>query len=192
MTHPFEARPWGGCHNENVEGRNKEKARELADLGAVIVEMDVTNEESVNSAIQNALSSVGDIDVLVNNAGIGVSGRQVLKSDWQRLFGINVFGVQRVTRAILPHFRENEQNFDQHFEPSWKNDHSSRSLQCFKHALKAMTENYRMELSQFGISVALIEQVAFRPSFLEHYDPSDSAHEAFEEPHSTRVWRGLR
>ena len=92
----------------DIDGRNKEKARELADKGAVIVEMDVTSDESVNNAIKNALSTVGQIDMVVNNAGIGVKGRQESfeVKDFQKLFDINVFGVQRVCRAIIPHFRE--------------------------------------------------------------------------------------
>lgn len=58
--------------------------------------MDVTSEDSVNTAIQNAVKQTGNIDIVVNNAGVGVIGRQESFeiSDWQKLFDINVYGVQ--------------------------------------------------------------------------------------------------
>ncbi len=174
-----------------VDGRNKENAQYLADKGAVIVEMDVTNDESVNNAIQNALSSVGNIDVLVNNAGVGVSGRQESfeVADWQKLFDINVFGIQRVTRAILPHFREKRSGslvnvssiLGRMVIPYYGPYNAS------KYAVEAMSENYRIELSQFGISVNVIEPGGFPTTFMENLIlPSDSAREShYNDIHPT-------
>ena len=175
----------------DVDGRNKEKARELADKGAVIVEMDVTNDESVNSAIQNALSTVGEIDVVVNNAGVGVAGRQESFeiSDWQKLFDINVYGVQRVSRAIIPHFREkkggsliNVSSLLGRMTLPYYGPYNAS-----KYAVEALTENYRIELSQFGISVNLIEPGGFPTEFFANIvAPTDSAREAYyDDVHPT-------
>lgn len=175
----------------DVDGRNKEKARELADKGAVIVEMDVTSDESVNSAIQNALSSVGGIDVVVNNAGIGVSGRQESFEikDFQKLFDVNVFGVQRVSRAIIPHFREKRSGtlvnvsslLGRMVIPYYGPYNAS------KYAVEALSDNYRIELSQFGISVNVIEPGGFPTEFFEALiTPSDAAREAhYADVHPT-------
>lgn len=175
----------------DVDGRNKENARALADLGAVIVEMDVTNDDSVNKAIQNALSSAGNIDMVVNNAGVGVSGRQESFEikDFQRLFDINVYGVQRVLRGIIPHFRERRAGsivnvssiLGRMVIPYYGPYNAS------KYALEALTENYKIELSQFGIDVTLIEPGGFPTTFMERLiTPSDTAREGFyDEVHPT-------
>ena len=84
----------------DVEGKNRDVARELKAAGAVPVEMDVTDEAGVNRAV----ASAGALDVVVNNAGIGTLGLQenFTPEDWKKIFDVNVFGVQRVNRAALP------------------------------------------------------------------------------------------
>ncbi|MER7889951.1 SDR family oxidoreductase [Micromonospora sp. NPDC094482] len=68
---------------------------------------DVTDDVSVRAAVAAAARSLGGIDVLVNNAGIGASGTVEANSDeeWHRVFDVNVVGIVRVTRAALPHLR---------------------------------------------------------------------------------------
>ena len=71
-------------------------------------EIDVTDEASVESGVASATKQAGGLDVVVNNAGVGVLGLQETfdVDDWKKLFDVNVFGVQRVNRAVLPHMRE--------------------------------------------------------------------------------------
>jgi NAD(P)-dependent dehydrogenase (short-subunit alcohol dehydrogenase family) len=168
----------------NIEGRNKENANDLAAKGAVVIEMDVTNDESVTKAIHSAIKTVGNIDVVVNNAGVGVSGRQESFEikDWQRLFDINVYGVQRVLRAVIPHFREKKKGSIVNVSsilgrttiPYYGPYNAS------KFALEGLTENYRLELSQFGISTHLIEPGGFPTTFMERLiRPSDNSREAY-------------
>ena len=66
---------------------------------------DVTDDASVRSAVAQAASTFGGIDVVVNNAGIGAVGTVADNDDetWQRVFDVDVMGVVRVTRAALPH-----------------------------------------------------------------------------------------
>lgn len=175
----------------DISGRNKENAAYLASKGAVIVDMDVTSDESVAKAIHNAIENVGNIDMVVNNAGVGVSGRQESfeVKDWQRLFEINLFGVQRVLRAIIPHFRERKSGSIVNVSsilgrttiPYYGPYNAS------KYALEAMTENYRLELSQFGISTHLIEPGGFPTTFMERLiTPSDMSREPYyNEIHPT-------
>ncbi len=68
---------------------------------------DVSDDESVASAISAAAAALGGIDVLVNNAGIGAQGTIETNSldEWRRVFDVNVFGIVRVTRAALVHLR---------------------------------------------------------------------------------------
>lgn len=161
------------------QGRNKDIANELQDLGAKIVEIDVTNEESVNKGVQAATTQLNDLDVVINNAGVGVSGIQecFTTDDWQRLFEINVFGVQRMSRAVLPYFREKQDGLILNVSsllgrmtlPFYGPYNAS------KWALEAMSENYRYELGQFGVDVALVEPGGFPTSFMERLiTPSDN------------------
>lgn len=87
-----------------VQGKNAEAAKELASAGAFIVEIDVTNDESVEKGVLEAIAKLGGLDVVVNNAGLCVMGMQehFTANDFHQLFDVNVFGVQRVNRAVLP------------------------------------------------------------------------------------------
>ena len=72
------------------------------------VAADVTDDESVKAAVAQAISALGGLDVLVNNAGIGAAGDIAANDDaeWLRVFNVNVVGIARVTRAALPALRE--------------------------------------------------------------------------------------
>src|SRR5947199_6377052 len=74
----------------------------------VFLPLDVTNDASVADAVREVLDRSGRIDVLVNNAGLGVSGAAEESSVEQAraLFETNLFGSMRMTRAVLPHMRE--------------------------------------------------------------------------------------
>jgi NAD(P)-dependent dehydrogenase (short-subunit alcohol dehydrogenase family) len=72
------------------------------------VKADVTDDASVRSAVAAAAETLGGIDVVVNNAGIGAQGTVEDNDDaeWAHVFDVNVQGIVRVTRAALPHLRE--------------------------------------------------------------------------------------
>jgi NAD(P)-dependent dehydrogenase (short-subunit alcohol dehydrogenase family) len=98
----------------NVNGKNAAAAQEInalaqkENLSLQVVEMDVTDDDSVTNAVQTVLDKAGGIDVLVNNAGImtiGVSEAFSVKQ-MQNMFDVNVFGAFRVAQAVLPHMRD--------------------------------------------------------------------------------------
>ncbi|MEM9326753.1 MAG: SDR family NAD(P)-dependent oxidoreductase [Bacteroidota bacterium] len=163
-----------------IEGKNKEAADELAAAGAKIIELDVTNEDSVNQGVGGAIDQLDGLDVVVNNAGVGVLGIQEMftTEDWQRLFDINVFGVQRVVRASLPYLRSQGSGFlvfvssllGRMTFPFYGPYNAS------KWALEAMAENYRVELSGFGIGSAIVEPGGFpTPFFGSLMQPGDNS-----------------
>lgn len=77
-------------------------------LSLHVVELDVTDESSVQNAVQQVIDTAGRIDVLINNAGQGIFGlaESFTADQWLRLFETNVFGTVRVTQAVLPHMRQ--------------------------------------------------------------------------------------
>ena len=92
------------------------------------------DDDSVNAGVAKAIDLLNGLDVVINNAGVGVLGIQEQFSidDLKRLFDINVFGVQRVNRAALP-FLRNQGSGPAHspFQPAGENCLSIlRTLQC--------------------------------------------------------------
>ena len=91
--------------------RRPEEERELVQLPNVLVtRLDVQDRMSIDMAIEAAIARFGRIDALVNNAGFGLFGlfEATPPEKIAEQFNINVFGVMDVTRAILPHFRQNK------------------------------------------------------------------------------------
>ncbi len=163
-------------------GRNEAVANELASAGANIVEIDVTTDSSVENGVNTAVEVAGGLDVLINNAGIGVLGLQesYTPDDWRRLFEINVFGVQRMNRAVLPLFRKQRSGLLLHVSsllgrmtlPFYGPYNAS------KWALEAMAENYRTELSAFGVDTCIVEPGGFATSFMDRLmKPGDTSRE---------------
>lgn len=164
----------------NTESKNKAAAGELSALGAKIVNLDVTDDESVNAGVAKAIDLLDGLDVIVNNAGIGVLGiqEQFTIDDFKRLFDVNVFGVQRVNRAALPHLRSQGSGLLIHVSsllgritfPFYGPYNAS------KWALEAMAENYRVELSGFGVDSCLVEPGGYPTEFMESLmRPSDNS-----------------
>ncbi|HRF16053.1 MAG TPA: SDR family NAD(P)-dependent oxidoreductase, partial [Bacteroidia bacterium] len=151
--------------------------------GAKIIEIDVTDDTSVNNGVQKAITDLNGLDVLINNAGIGVLGMQEFftPNDFQKVFDINVFGVQRMNRAVVPYFREKKDGLIVYTSsllgrialPFYG------TYQASKWALEALAENYRVELSGFGIENCIVEPGGYPTSFNENLmTPSDKSRES--------------
>lgn len=148
-------------------GRSLEKRAELDRIVAQkklpleSLELDVCDDGSVNRAVQQVLQKAGTIDVLVNNAGVGYMAviEELKLDDLRRQYETNVFGVLRVTQAVLPHMRERRQgrilmlsSVAGIVTPPTYGAYSSS-----KHALEALSNALRLEMYPFGIEVVLIE-----------------------------------
>ncbi|NAS13965.1 SDR family oxidoreductase [Poritiphilus flavus] len=171
----------------STSGKNAEVASELKAAGAVLVEMDITEENEVNRAVEEAIESLGGLDVLINNAGVGVLGMQehFTPEDMQYIFDVNIFGTQRVMRAALPYLRGQG-----HGLVLFTSSLLGRITLPFygiynasKWALEAIAENYRTELSQFGIECCIVEPGGYPTTFMDNLKkPSDSSRvEAYGE-----------
>jgi NAD(P)-dependent dehydrogenase (short-subunit alcohol dehydrogenase family) len=75
--------------------------------GQVALEADLVDDAAVRAAVTEAAGTLGGLDVLVNNAGIGAQGTVEAGSDeeWRHVFDVNVIGIVRATRAALPYLR---------------------------------------------------------------------------------------
>ncbi len=156
----------------NLKGKNEVVINDLMRMGVHMIEMDVTNEKSVNAGVNQAIEELNGLDVLINNAGVGALGMQehFTLDDMQKVFDVNVFGVQRVTRAVLPYLREQGKGtllfisslLGRVAMPFYGIYNAS------KWALEALAENYRVELSGFGIECCIVEPGGFPTTFMEN------------------------
>lgn len=150
--------------------RNPEKESELLSLpGVTLLKVDVTQPESVTQAVNQAIEIFGKIDVLVNNAGYGVLGafEPASEEQIQKQFNTNVFGMMRVTRALLPHFRQNKQGVIINVSsiagrltfPFFSIYHAS------KFAVEGFSESLYYELRPYHIKIKLIEPGPIKTNF---------------------------
>lgn len=167
----------------NRTGRNADTVAQLEAAGARIVEMDVTDTASTDAGLAQAVATLGGLDVLFNNAGVGSQGIQELMSpeEMGRVFDVNVMGVQRVMRAALPHLRAQGRG-----TVLYTSSLIGRIATPFfgtysasKWALEAIVDCYRTELSGFGIESCIIEPGAMPTAFFDGMiAPDDPAREA--------------
>ena len=145
------------------------QARDEEGLAVDVVALDVTDDASVAAAVEGTLERYGRIDVLVNNAGIGIGGavEDVADADARSVFETNVFGVARVCRAVLPSMRKtgggvvvNVSSIAGRVSAPFGGWYSAS-----KYALEALTEAMHFELGPFGIRVSLIEPGGFPTEF---------------------------
>jgi short-subunit dehydrogenase len=146
--------------------------RALASIdGITILTCDVTDEVSVKNTVAEVLKQAGRIDLLVNNAGIGLLGgaEESSTAQAQALFDVNVFGITRVTNAVLPTMRSQGKGRIVNISsvlgliPSPYN----ALYAATKHAVEGYSESLDHELRTFGIRVVLVEPGLTRTSFEE-------------------------
>ncbi len=148
-------------------GKNAPAAEELCALAQQerlalhSIEIDVTDDASVERAIAVIIETTDRLDVVVNNAGVSYSGplEAFTLEQVRQQFETNVFSVLRVNRAVLPQMREQGSGLLLQIGSI-----AGRLALPFqglygatKFALEGLTESYRYELAPFGIDAAIIE-----------------------------------
>jgi NAD(P)-dependent dehydrogenase (short-subunit alcohol dehydrogenase family) len=148
-------------------GRTLRKRQELDRVAAQqklpleSLELDVCDDESVHNAVERVIEKCGAIDVLINNAGIGYMAvvEDLRLADLRQQFETNLFGVLRVTQAVLPQMRQRKRgrilmlsSVAGIVTPPTYGAYSSS-----KHALEGLTNALRLEMYPFGVEVILIE-----------------------------------
>ncbi len=137
--------------------------------GIRMIACDVTSDESVVAAVALAHAELGDIDLLINNAGVGVTGaaEESSMAQVQALFETNFHGVVRVTNAVLPIMRSQEHGRILNIGsvlgliPAPYMSYYSAT----KHAIEGYSESLDHEVREFGVRVVVIEPAVTQTSF---------------------------
>ena len=161
----------------DLSGRNAAAAREIAELAKreslsfEPLELDVTEDTSVERAVSKVTMKCGRIDVLVNNAGYGIMdlAESVTMAQAQRQLDTNFFGVLRMNRAVLPVMRRQGSGLLLHVSSgAGRLAIPGMGLYCAsKFAMEALAETYRYELAALGIDSVIIEPGAYATPIMQ-------------------------
>lgn len=170
-------------NGHNVIGTSRKSGLKISKFE--LIQLDVTDEQSVHTAVQTAIEKLSTIDVLINCAGYGLYGSledtSIVEAKHQ--METNYFGVVRMVSAFLPHFRDNKKGliinissmggligmpFQGHYSAS-------------KFALEGYTEALRMELKPFNIAVCNINPGDFNTAFTSNRKLTQSLTPEYKE-----------
>lgn len=122
-----------------------------------LILLDVTKKETINSAVSEVISRAGKIDVLINNAGVGITGpiEETPDEEIKKAFDTNYFGPLNLIKAVLPKMRNNKcgliiniTSIAGYMGLPYRGIYSAS-----KGALELTTEAFRMELKDFNIKM---------------------------------------
>ncbi|MGW4487136.1 oxidoreductase [Amycolatopsis sp. NPDC004368] len=148
--------------------RDVDAVKDFADR-ALVTRLDVTDPESIRSAVAAAIAEYGQIDVLVNNAGHGLIGalEELTDEQTRKVMETNVFGVLAVTRAVLPHLRARRSGHIVQLSSvgGVVGNPGHAIYATSKFALEGMSEALAGEVGPLGIRVSIVEPGPFRTEF---------------------------
>lgn len=181
----------------NINGKNANPASELKDYSnsngfkIEVLEMDVTSDESVNSAV----AQIPEVDVLINNAGLGFGGPIEAFSSAQYLaqLDLNIVGTLRVAKAVLPGMRSRNSGLIIQVSsiagrgafPGFGIYHAS------KWGLEGLSEAMRYELAPLGIDVVIVEPGPFSTNFFGNMVPATNNDIALAYKHVGEFFDGF-
>src|SRR4051812_28172707 len=158
-------------------GRNDAAREALEAIAAAdriqieVLDLDVTDEASVQAAVDAAAHRAGRIDVVVNNAGYAGLGitEAYTTEQFQQMLDVNVFGVVRVNRAVLPVMRRQRSGLLVHISSgAGRIALATMAPYCAsKFALEAIADAYRYELVPFGIDSVLVEPGIYKTAIFD-------------------------
>ncbi len=141
--------------------RRVEKMVDIEAAGGKSIALDITDEEQIQSAVNEVIKAEGRIDVLINNAGYAVYGtvEDVPIDMARRQFEVNIFGLASLTQKVIPFMREAKSGTIINISSVGGKIYTPMGAwyHATKHALEGMSDCMRLELEPFGINVVVIE-----------------------------------
>jgi NAD(P)-dependent dehydrogenase (short-subunit alcohol dehydrogenase family) len=168
---------WGALRNPDGADELRKAAADSGVDDLRLVRLDVDDDASVEEAFGQIFAESGEVDVLVNNAGISGAGviEEAPLDEFRRQMETNFFGVLRCTQAVLPSMRErrsgcivNVSSIAGRFIRSGMGIYSAS-----KHAVEAISETMALEVAPFDIRVVIIEPGVIRTPIWTKAAPPD-------------------
>ena len=145
-------------HNELSEVKN-----EISDIGngkKIIIVCDLTDLSDIKHLVSSTLNQFGKIDILINNAGVGLFKRidEFTEADYKSIFDVNVKGVFFLTKYVVPHLiKQRNGHIINISSIAGKNGFKTGTLySASKHALQGFTWSLREDIKEYGIKVTAV------------------------------------
>ncbi len=131
--------------------------------------MDVTNDNEIQKGVKKIIKKHGRIDVLINNAGYGLYGpvEEVTMEDAMAQFNVNLFGMARVTKAVLPYMRKEKSGEIINISSMGGKIYTGLGAwyHATKHAVEGWSDCLRLEVKEFDIDVVIVEPGLINTNF---------------------------
>ena len=152
-----------------VAARRVEKMQDLESLGAMVLKMDITQEEDVKNVVEKIAKNHNSIDVLINNAGYAIYGamEDTTIEDARKQFEVNLFGLANLTKSVLPGMRAKKSGKIINISSMGGKIYTPLGAwyHATKHALEGWSDCLRLELSPFNIDVVIVEPGVIKTEF---------------------------
>ncbi|OOQ58420.1 SDR family oxidoreductase [Mucilaginibacter pedocola] len=150
----------------DTKGKNAEKAQELSAVENVtVLDVSLTDDESVKQAVDTIIANEGRVDVLVNNAGVSMNGvaESFTTADVKAIFDVNVFAPWRFIKQVLPAMREQADGLIINVTSGFgRVSFPFATIYAgSKFGLEGISEGLHYEVKRLGIDVAILEPGAF-------------------------------
>lgn len=155
--------------------RRVDRMKEIVDAGGHAIALDVVDEAQIGKAVAQIIKEQGRIDALINNAGYGVYGalEEVPLDEARCQFEVNVFGLARLTQEVIPHMRKARSGTIVNVSSIGGKVHGLFGGWYFasKHAIESYSDCLRLELSDIGINVVIVEPGIIKTDFQDVMGP---------------------
>jgi len=151
-------------------GKLEDLARRAASSGVLVVEADVADRELVEAMVGRTVEKFGRLDVLVNNAGLGLSGRisELLPEDLRYVFEVNTIGPLNCAQAALPRMERGGRIINVSSVVGLRAIPKVGGYCSTKFALNALSDSLRVEVADRGVSVTSVYPGTTRTSFRDN------------------------
>lgn len=161
----------------DTKGRNADKAAVLETIENVtVLDVNLTDDESVKQAVEKILQKEGTIDVLINNAGYAMSGvaESFTTADLHTTFDINVYAPWRLIKEVLPTMRKQADGLIINVTSGFGRVSFpfATIYAASKFALEGISEGLHYEVKRLGIDVAVVEPGAFPTEMQQKNNPA--------------------
>lgn len=151
--------------------RRVDQMRDLEEIGAHIISMDITKEEEISKALIQINKKCDGIDILINNAGYAIYGavEDTSIEDARRQFEVNIFGLASLTQKVLPYMRSQKAGTIINMSSIGGKVYTPLGAwyHATKHALEGWSDCLRIELKPFNINVVIIEPGGIKTEFAD-------------------------
>ena len=149
------------------------------------IQMDIRAIKAVENAYKQTVSHFGDVQILINNAGMGIAAlfEELKVEDWHQMFDTNVNGIFYTTRLVLPQMKKLEEGHIINISSiAGTTGIETFSAYCAtKHAVRGLSQALYKEVRDFGVKVTCIAPGSVQTNFFDEFD-SITANENMMQP----------